>query len=130
MSSDKRGENPRHRKEGVSRPEIGSSGASVVGVEDWRKQSELRHESDPLRRGSGRHQASEKSSKHHKPPGGPTEGVDERLIREGVPSGTTRPRSVARTRDVSNKSQDIGGDTCSSGDATAEALCSRHSRWS
>jgi hypothetical protein len=52
---------------GVSRPEIGSSGASVRGFEVWRKQTELRHESDLLRKGSGRHQASEKSSKHHKP---------------------------------------------------------------
>jgi hypothetical protein len=54
-------------EEGVSRPEIGSSGASVRGEEVWRKQTELRHESDLLRKGSGRHQASEKSSKHHKP---------------------------------------------------------------
>lgn len=42
------------------------TGASVQGVEEWRKHSELRRESDPLRRGSGRSQASKKSSKHVK----------------------------------------------------------------
>ena len=42
------------------------TGASVRGVEVWRKQTELRHESDPLRRGSDSHQASKKSPIHHK----------------------------------------------------------------
>ena len=40
--------------------------ASVQGDEVWRKQTEPRRESDPLRRGSGEHQASKKSSIHHK----------------------------------------------------------------
>ncbi len=40
--------------------------ASVRGVEVWRKQTELRRESDPLRRGSDKHQASKKSSIHVK----------------------------------------------------------------
>ena len=42
------------------------TGVSVQGVEVWRKQTELRRESDPLRRGSSTYQASKKSSIHHK----------------------------------------------------------------
>ncbi len=41
-------------------------GASGRDVEERRKRSELRRESDPLRRGSDEDHASEKSSKHHK----------------------------------------------------------------
>ena len=39
------------------------TGATVRGVEVWRKQTEPRRESDPLRRGSREHQASQKSPK-------------------------------------------------------------------
>jgi hypothetical protein len=42
------------------------TGVSVRGVEERRKRSELRRESDLLRKGSGGCQASKKSSKHHK----------------------------------------------------------------
>jgi hypothetical protein len=52
--------------EGSDQPEIGSSGASSRGVEVWRKQTEPRSESDPLRGGSGIYHADEKSSKHVK----------------------------------------------------------------
>ncbi len=41
-------------------------GLSVQGVEVWRKQTELRRECDPLRRGSGFYHASKKSPTHHK----------------------------------------------------------------
>ena len=40
------------------------TGVSVQGDEGRRKRPELRHESDPLRRGSGVCQASKKSSIH------------------------------------------------------------------
>ena len=42
------------------------TGASVRGVEEWRKHSELRRESERLRTRSGSSQASKKSSKHVK----------------------------------------------------------------
>lgn len=42
------------------------TGASVRGVEEWRKHSELRRESESLRTRSGSSQASKKSSKHVK----------------------------------------------------------------
>ncbi len=53
--------------EGKSQPEIGRSGSSIRGIEERRKRSELRGESESLRRRSGQGQASQKSSKHHKP---------------------------------------------------------------
>jgi hypothetical protein len=40
---------------------------ATQGVEVWRKQTELRCESEKLRLGSGTSQASQKSSKYHKP---------------------------------------------------------------
>ena len=52
--------------EGQNQPEIGSSGASSQGDEERRKRSEPRRESDPLRRGSDRGHASQKSPNHHK----------------------------------------------------------------
>lgn len=42
------------------------TGASVRGVEEWRKHSELRRESEVIRHRSGSSQASKKSSKHVK----------------------------------------------------------------
>ena len=39
------------------------TGATVRGEEVWRKQTELRRESDPPRRGSREHQTSKKSLK-------------------------------------------------------------------
>ena len=42
------------------------TGSSIQGVERRRKRLELRYEYDLLREGSGRCQASQKSSKHHK----------------------------------------------------------------
>ena len=42
------------------------TGVSVRGVEVWRKQTELRRESEPLRRRSGSHPAPKKSSIRYK----------------------------------------------------------------
>ena len=40
--------------EGIKQPGVGIPGATIQGVEVWRKQTELRWESDPLRRGSAK----------------------------------------------------------------------------